>query len=181
LLARAGLPNLGRLYKTRRMRPPPDFSAPKRAIAVHGRIDPVASESIAYQRRLYLEKIEGDPRFITGMVSQKRYYKELYDSKIVLSPFGWGEVCFRDFEAVIAGALLFKPDMSHLKTWPDIYIPFETYVPLNWDGTDIKEKAESYLGNDAERKRIAQNAWEQYRSELNTLEERFISLFHDIL
>jgi hypothetical protein len=181
LLARAGFPRLGRLFKTGPMRPPPDFSAPRRAIAVHGRIDPVSSESIACQRRLYLEKIKGDLRFITGMVSQKRYYQELYDSQIVLSPFGWGEVCFRDFEALISGALLFKPDMSHLKTWPDIYIPFETYVPLNWEGTDIKEKAESYLANDGERKRIARNAWERYRSELSALEDRFIKLFHDIL
>ncbi|MDR2102596.1 MAG: glycosyltransferase [Treponema sp.] len=181
VLARAGFPGLGRLFKTAPSRPPPDFSGPGRTIAVHGRIDPVSSESIAYQRRLYMEKIKGDPRFLTGMVSEKQYYKELYDAKIVLSPFGWGEVCFRDFEAIISGALLFKPDMSHLKTWPDVYIPFETYIPLNWDGTDIKEKTETYLANDEERKRIAQNAWEQYRSQLNTLEDRFAGLFHDIL
>jgi hypothetical protein len=180
-LARAGFPGLGRLFKTGLPHPPPDFSAPARTIAVHGRIDPVSSESIAYQRRLYLEKIKGDPRFITGMVSERQYYEELFDSKIVLSPFGWGEVCFRDFEAIISGALLFKPDMSHLKTWPDVYIPFETYIPLSWDGTDIKEKTETYLANDGERKRIAENAWEQYRSALKDPEDRFSSLFHDIL
>jgi hypothetical protein len=115
------------------------------------------------------------------MVGQDRYYRELYDSKMVLSPFGWGEVCFRDFEAIISGALLLKPDMSHIKTWPDVYIPYETYIPLDWDGGDVTEKAEAYLLDDVARRRIAENAWEQYRRQLNVLEDRFLELFQDIL
>ncbi|MDR3343235.1 MAG: glycosyltransferase [Treponema sp.] len=181
VLARCNLPDVGRLFKTGHTNPPPDFSSPCRHIAVHARIDPVSCESISYQRRIYLEKISGNPRFITGMVSQDVYYQELYDSQMVLSPFGWGEVCFRDFEAIISGALLLKPDMSHLKTWPDVYIPYETYVPLNWDGTDIIEKVETYRADDVERMRIAGNAWEQYRNALCGLEDRFSSLFQNIL
>jgi hypothetical protein len=177
VLAKTGFPDLGRLFKTGHKELPPDFSGANRKIAVHARIDPVSCESISYQRRLFLEKIEGDPLFTTGLVSQDIYYKELYDSKMVVSPFGWGEVCFRDFEAIISGALLLKPDMSHLKTWPDVYIPWETYIPLNWDGSDIKEKAEAYFSDDVERERITRNAWEQYHSQLAGLEDRFASLF----
>ncbi|WP_232616734.1 glycosyltransferase [Treponema primitia] len=180
VLARAGLPDLRRFFKPGQ-RAPSDFSGSVRTIAVHARIDPVSCESISYQRRLYLEKIKDDTRFLTGMVSQDVYYRELRDAKITLSPFGWGEVCFRDFEAIISGSLLLKPDMSHLKTWPNVYIPYETYVPTNWDGTDIIEKAEIYLGNDLERQRIARNAWEQYCDQLYGLEDRFTSLFQDIL
>jgi hypothetical protein len=176
-LARLGFPGLGRLFKTGRLTSPRDFSSSKRSIPVHARIDPVTSESVAHQRVLFLQKIEGDPLFLTGLVSQDRYYRELGDSKMVLSPFGWGEVCFRDFEAIISGALLLKPDMSHLKTWPDVYIPNETYVPLDWDGGDIKEKAAHYLADDRARERISRNAYEQYRSELNKLEDRFEELF----
>jgi hypothetical protein len=182
VLARAGLPGLGRLFKTGRSKTaPPDFSGADRSIAVHARIDPVSCESIAYQRRLFMERISGNPLFVTGIVPQNQYYRELRDSKIVLSPFGWGEVCFRDFEALISGSLLLKPDMSHLKTWPDIYIPYETYVPVNWDGTDIVEKAETFLANDRERRRIAENAWGQYHAQLAGLEDRFVSLFQDLL
>jgi hypothetical protein len=181
LLARAGLPGLGRIFRTRSAPPPPDFSGNRRSIAVHARIDPVSCPSIAWQRRLYLDLIKEDPLFVSGLVPQDRYYRELYDSKIVLSPFGWGEVCFRDFEAIISGALLLKPDMSHLKTWPDVYIPYETYIPLNWDGTDLKEKTAIYLADDKARRRIAQNAWEQYRKELSTLENRFAFLFRDLI
>jgi hypothetical protein len=71
--------------------------------------------------------------------------------------------------------------MSHLKTWPDVYIPYETYIPLNWDGTDLIEKTEIYLGDHKAREGIARNAWEVYRKELNALEDRFALLFRDIL
>jgi hypothetical protein len=71
--------------------------------------------------------------------------------------------------------------MSHVKTWPDIYIPWETYIPVNWDGTDVIEKAETCLGDDRERSRIARNAFEQYNAQLAGLADRFASLFHDLL
>jgi hypothetical protein len=180
-LARAGFPGLGRLFKTGHRKPPPDFSGGGRSIAVHARIDPVFCESIAYQRRLFLERIAGNELFLTGIVPQNQYYQELYASKIVLSPFGWGEVCFRDFEAIISGSLLLKPDMSHIKTWPDVYVPYETYVPVKWDGTDIIEKAESWLANDRERRRIAENAYNHYNAQLSALEDRFVSLFQNFL
>ena len=54
----------------------------------------------------------------------------------MLSPFGWGELCLRDYEAVLGGALLLKPDMSHLETWPDVFVPHDTYAPFDWDATD---------------------------------------------
>jgi hypothetical protein len=181
IAARANFPRLGRLLRTHPSAAPPDFSGDNRSIAVHARIDPVSCPSIAYQRKLFLEKIKGLPGFLTGLVEQARYYSELYDSKMVLSPFGWGEVCFRDFEAIVSGSLLLKPDMSHLKTWPDVYIPYETYVPLKWDGSDIQEKSEAYLANGGERMRIARNAWEEYNSALDKLEDRFSALFQDIL
>jgi hypothetical protein len=74
------------------------------------------------------------------------------------SPFGYGEVCWRDYEAVIAGSMLLKPDMSHIESSPDIFIPGQTYVPLRWDLSDLEEKAKHYAQNDAERIRIAENA-----------------------
>ncbi len=192
IMARAGLPVIGQLMGGKplsRAEHPglgtgkglKDFSGNGRSISVHARIDPVVCPSIAYQRRLFIDRISGlAPQkrelFLTGMVPQKRYYWELADSKITLSPFGWGEVCFRDFEAILAGSLLFKPSMSHLITWPNVYIPYETYIPLAWDGSDLLEQTERYLQDKQERTRIAANAYEQYRSELAGLSRRFDSL-----
>jgi hypothetical protein len=189
ILARAGLSGLSQLIGGKPLnhaeRPiyispkkTVDFSGSKRRFAVHARIDPVNCLSIAYQRWLFLnciKKLIPKKRelFLTGIVSQNQYYRELTDSKIVLSPFGWGEVCFRDFEAILAGALLFKPSMSHLLTWPNVYIPYETYIPLKWDGSDLLEQTEHYLDNERERSRIAANAYEQYRNELSALSRRF--------
>jgi hypothetical protein len=190
ILARGGMAGLGRLIGGKPLsraehpglkpkKGPQDFSG--RHIRVHARIDPVNCPSIAHQRRLFLNRIEKldlkkRELFLTGMTPQSRYYRELADSKIVLSPFGWGEVCFRDFEAILAGALLFKPSMSHLLTWPNVYIPYETYIPLKWDGSDLLEQTERYLDDDRERNRIAANAYEQYRSELAGLSRRVDSL-----
>jgi hypothetical protein len=44
-------------------------------------------------------------------VDQKAYYEEMRSSRISVSPFGYGEICWRDFEAVLMGSLLVKPDM----------------------------------------------------------------------
>jgi hypothetical protein len=93
-----------------------------------------------------------------GTVSPRRYLLEMMMCKIVVSPFGWGELCFRDYEAVATGALLIKPSMEHLITSPDIFRPNETYVPLRWDLADLAEVCEHYLSHPAEAMRIIKNA-----------------------
>lgn len=101
-------------------------------------------ETIRYQR----ERIAGVLKSMSvplGKLSRRKYFKELSQSKIGISPFGWGEFAYRDFEIFIKGCLLFKPDMSHLETWPEFYIPNKTYVPFKWDFTDFKENIDQLL------------------------------------
>lgn len=88
-----------------------------------------------------------------------RYLHELRASKICFSPFGYGEVCWRDFEAVANGAVLLKPDMTHVRTDPDIFVPGETYMPLRWDLGDLDEKVRLLLGDAGLRARLAGNAF----------------------
>src|SRR5690606_40487329 len=52
----------------------------------------------------------------------------------------YGEVCHRDFEAMAAGAVLVKPDSSHIRTNPEIYIPGQTYVPCKPDWSRSEER-----------------------------------------
>lgn len=96
-------------------------------------------------------------------LSRKEYFNELRNSKMCISPYGWGEVCYRDFEIVISGALLIKPSMEHLSTFPDIYIPNETYIPVSWDLEDLTETVEHSLANYNLAKQIAQNGQDVYR------------------
>ncbi len=50
------------------------------------------------------------------------YFKLLWQSKIVLSPWGWGETCMRDFEALMAGCILIKPRTEGIYTLPDYHL-----------------------------------------------------------
>jgi hypothetical protein len=128
--------------------------------------------TIAYQRELVLERVKNDKRVLTGFISPRKFNHEIKNTKIILSPFGWGEVCFRDFEAVLNGALLLKPDMSHIKTWPDIYIPDETYIPFKWNCEDLPNKIDEYLANTDKRRKITKRAFQVYMDELSKLDEK---------
>ena len=126
--------------------------------------------SVTYYTRHRLEALRAAQRLrdratLTGAerVPQRTYYMDMMRSRVVLSPFGYGEVCFRDFEAMCCGALLVKPDMSHVSTKPEFYIAGETYVPVRWDFADADEKIAWYLSRPAEASRIANNAHEKLR------------------
>ena len=104
------------------------------------------------------ERLHGLHLVCRGRVSREAYVRELFSSKICFSPFGYGEVCWRDYEAVLCGALLVKPDMAHIETCPDIFRPFETYVPVRWDLADLEEKILYYLSHSEQSIAIAGRA-----------------------
>ena len=93
-------------------------------------------------------------------VDQRGYYQEMRSSRICVSPFGYGELCWRDFEAVLMGCLLVKPDMSHIRTEPNIFVPGETYVPVRWDFSDLAEVCARYLSDDQARNTIVARAYQ---------------------
>jgi hypothetical protein len=93
-------------------------------------------------------------------VSQEQYYAEMLRSRICVSPFGYGELCWRDFEAVLCGCLLVKPSMSHLRTYPDVFVRGETYAPVKWDYSDLSEVCARYLEDEPERLRVVTRARE---------------------
>jgi len=106
-----------------------------------------------------------DVRVVTGTgVGHHRFLSELAQSKICFSPFGYGEVCWRDYEAVMNGAVLLKQDMAHIETRPDIFEDGETYVGLRWDLSDFEDKVRWLLRDDAARARIAGAAFERLQA-----------------
>lgn len=117
-----------------------------------------------YQRLRSTEIIDGSKWKHSGVfekVPYEDYIQEVAQSKTVISPYGWGEVCTRDFEAFLYGAALIKPDMSHLITYPDWYIENQTYVPVKWNLDDFVETTEGILASKQYMK-IAQNAQELF-------------------
>jgi hypothetical protein len=101
-----------------------------------------------------------------GKVSRSVFQAELGQSKICFSPFGFGELCWRDVEAILAGAVLLKPSMEHLECFCDIYVPGETYVPLRWDLSDLDAAVARLLANPEERRAIAEKAFVRVREYL---------------
>ncbi len=138
-------------------------------------------ETIAFHRKLLKKKLEN--KYQLDRVSIYKYIKEIKNSKIVVSPFGWGEFSLRDFETFIEGGILFKPNMEHLETYPNFYIKNETYIPFNWDFSDLIEKLEETIENYSERIKIAELAQSKYFYYLKSVEakQEFCMRFYNIL
>lgn len=82
----------------------------------------------------------------------------LYRAKISISPFGMGELCYRDLESIQHGCILIKPDMSDIITEPNLFIKNQTYIPCKVDYSDLNEIIERVLGNYKEYSYIIENA-----------------------
>lgn len=100
----------------------------------------------------------------SARVPYKTFLRELRSSRMAVSPFGWGEVTDRDYLVVLNRTLLVKPDMSHIETEPNIYIPGVTYAPLRWDLSDLRDVCQYYKEHADEAEAMATAALERYRS-----------------
>ena len=86
-----------------------------------------------------------------------KYFKKLKNSRVSISPFGWGEINYRDYESLIYGSLLLKPNMSHIDTWPNLYRS-DLFTSYHWDCSDLKVKLEELLRNYSKYQIIAKRA-----------------------
>lgn len=127
-----------------------------------------------YQRREVIERLKNANDLscpdTTKRVPIKEYNKELMNSRTVCSPFGWGEICRRDFETFIYGGALIKPDMSHIDTFPQWYIPEETYLPIRWDFSNFDELIENLKDSNKDEyfKFIAHKGQDTFKSMMTT-------------
>ncbi|MEM9759770.1 MAG: glycosyltransferase family 1 protein [Pseudomonadota bacterium] len=135
-----------------------------RPIDLHARLATRGNPSYAAMRRAAMEAAKSlkglNVPTETG-IPWKRYLQEMGRSKLCFSPFGYGELCWRDIEAFLSGAVLVKPDMSHLSTLPNLYEPRETYLPVAWDFSNLEEVVREALADDALRERLAIAAFDR--------------------
>jgi hypothetical protein len=141
-----------------------------RDIDLHARLGGTAAEGwYGEMRRQAAAAVDALAEPVTAVGSglpRDAFQQELRRAKICFSPFGYGEVCWRDIEAIVAGAVLLKPDMSHLRTEPDLYEDGVTYVSCAWDFSDVAEKVQTLLADPERRARIAGAAWRRARDYL---------------
>ncbi len=123
------------------------------------------SNVVAFQRRSLLKVLDklSDGSIRVGKLHQRKYRTELIQTEAVLSPFGWGEICARDFEAMIYGCALIKPNVSHLETWPDIFWPGQTYIPLPWDIERTQTILEEVLSNKSLLRTVAETGQQVFK------------------
>lgn len=137
--------------------------------------------TVAQQRRMVLDELgltDGGRK-----LGRWRYFREMKDAKVVISPFGWGEITLKDFEAFLCGSHLLKPAMGAFETYPDLFVSGETISTHRWDVTDIGDVLGRLLDAPDERTNIAAEAQERYLQHLHDPggEEGFATRFRRIV
>lgn len=140
---------------------------------------------VAFHRQKLIEETEAviNKNNLNGStngkwLTTKEFRSSLKKSKILPSPFGWGEIGVRDYEAFIFGGLLLKPDMSYMDTWPNIFLKGETYQSFSWDFEDLETVIVELLNNKKKRIQIARNGQQAYKESVSEKGmERFCDWF----
>ncbi len=67
------------------------------------------------------------------------YEEAMFHSKVVVSPWGWGEACYRDYEGLLAGCVVIKPRSDFVVSSPDIFQGgYFLYCKPDW--SDLEDK-----------------------------------------
>ena len=134
-------------------------------------------ETVGYQRKKIKEKLE-ERQINTEKISFHKYLKESDNFSAFISPFGWGEICFRDFESILLGKVLIKPNCDHIDTWPNIY-KNNMYLPINWKLDNFEEVIQKSLEKEAiETVNIARL---NYKSALQQINQRVDKIIKKVL
>jgi len=98
-----------------------------------------------------------------------QYDRELRQSRVVVSPWGYGETCWRDIEAYFAGAILVKPWSGYVHTWPELFDP-ASYIACSPDLEGLADCVNIGLDQEARfteaiarNREMVRQAWEPER------------------
>lgn len=148
--------------------------------STHGSVPPLAAHR--RQSRDVLEEMSEQLSVVTGFLKTREYCDVLRRSKVSVCPFGWGEITWRDFETFLRGITVVKPDMGHVETWPDYFLPGATYLPYSWDASDLAEVLSRALGEPDELEQIARRGQDRFRRH-DVLEnpDPFVERFRNVI
>lgn len=77
------------------------------------------------------------------------YFRLSQLAKVIVSPWGHGELCYRDFEALLDGCVLVKPRTDFVQTVGNFLREGETYLPCAPDASDLATVIQTALANGA--------------------------------
>ncbi len=72
-----------------------------------------------------------------GPLPLSQYLAWMMQSKIAISPWGWSAWNIRDYEALLCGCVLLKPECSGVRSLPDLYAPWEDLIV--WCDPDYRD------------------------------------------
>lgn len=158
---------LGRIWHRMPWAPrwhPSRWTPPERArtIAVSCRIGTGHARATIAEPRRRMQALLTRHGVSTAKLDRRAYFAELRQSRIAVSPFGLGEITLRDFEIVLCGAAMMKPDMSHMETWPNLWTPTQ-YLSFRWDLTDFDAQLDAAIHERDRVVAVAQCAQQTYR------------------
>ena len=143
-------------------------------IRVHARMNKGEPGTVLnIHRSHFLHRLNDVFAIESEKVPRSVYNWEFKSAAAVLSPFGSGEVCYRDFESALYGAALIKPNMSHLVTRPNIYSDHE-YIPLTWCGGNMESAIEEALSRRYELANSAFESMQSWYSRFDEITEHFL-------
>ena len=91
-------------------------------------------------------------------ISHKDFLLSLKNSKISVGAFGWGEVCYIEFEAIKMGAAVLFPNMNNIETWPNIYKDRITYLSYDYNINNLLDKINELLDDNDLRNTLVRNS-----------------------
>ena len=123
--------------------------------------------TVSYKRVELLKNLKSNfpnYKFDNNFLKKRDYFKKLLDSKILISGYGWGEITYRDIEAITCGVPFLTADMSNINFWPDIYQDNKTYISYDLDFKNLKDKIEYILNNEPKKRELVLNSQEVLRN-----------------
>ena len=136
--------------------------------------------SIHYQRQKVSEILTKKFGEINSKrLNHKDFLLSLKNSKISVGAFGWGEICYREFEAIKMGTAVLFPNMDNIETWPNIYQDGKTYLSYDYDMNNLLEKVEELLSNDELRNNLVKNSQKVCKSVYDTEGQKYLINFFD--
>jgi len=170
--------NLGYLMASSQFRPTtqnimsPSLTKTEDVCAIYQAIMKENYEHLAQNNQLYerhrrggwevLKQLNDTYKIHTAKLPYPEYVRILRKSKLAISPYGMGEICYRDFEQMEFGTAMIKPDMSSIKTEPNYYIDGETYFAVKPDWSDLNETIERLLMDPRHVEYVTQTAQKRY-------------------
>ncbi len=115
-------------------------------------------KSIHFQRNKVTEMMIKYFKSKNLRLGHKEYLKRLKQSKISIGAFGWGEVCYREFEAIKMGAAVIFPSVDYIETWPNIYRDNYSYVSYKLDFSNLIDKINLVSSNKDLRENLVENS-----------------------